>query len=66
VEYAADLLTWTECNCLPDGLRGPYTNNVYITMLFNDEVHTYEQVGTRSKHQCWTERLTLCVFILSE
>ncbi|KAI0239315.1 E3 ubiquitin-protein ligase UBR2 [Lamellibrachia satsuma] len=46
VEYAADLLTWTECNSLPDGLRGPHTNNVYITMLFNDEVHTYEQVIT--------------------
>uniref|UniRef100_A0A7N5ZZ28 E3 ubiquitin-protein ligase n=1 Tax=Anabas testudineus TaxID=64144 RepID=A0A7N5ZZ28_ANATE len=44
LKYAVDLLTWEQEDQLPAGLEPPYRGDMYYCMLFNDEVHTYEQV----------------------
>ncbi|KAM7385951.1 hypothetical protein PAMP_001990 [Pampus punctatissimus] len=43
LKYAVDMLTW-EQEELPAGLEPPERGDTYYCMLFNDEVHTYEQV----------------------
>ncbi|XP_041071114.1 E3 ubiquitin-protein ligase UBR2 isoform X1 [Carcharodon carcharias] len=43
-KYAVDMLTWVEEDRLPSGLEPPEKEDTYYCMLFNDEVHTYEQV----------------------
>ncbi|KAL7987331.1 hypothetical protein Chor_006250 [Crotalus horridus] len=43
-QYAVDILTWEKENELPPGLETAKKNDTYYCMLFNDEVHTYEQV----------------------
>ena len=55
VNYCYEVLTWTEYSTLPEHLDGLEDNvaNLCMTVLFNDEVHTYEQVIqtlTRSIH----------------
>ncbi|OXB61981.1 hypothetical protein ASZ78_002626 [Callipepla squamata] len=42
-KYAVDILTWEKENELP-GLEMTEKSDTYYCMLFNDEVHTYEQV----------------------
>ncbi|KAG8443710.1 hypothetical protein GDO86_009037 [Hymenochirus boettgeri] len=42
--YAVDILTWEKENELPAGLESVKKEDTYYCMLFNDEVHTYEQV----------------------
>ncbi|XP_068597074.1 LOW QUALITY PROTEIN: E3 ubiquitin-protein ligase UBR2 [Brachionichthys hirsutus] len=42
--YAVELLTWDQEDQLPAGLEPPARADTYYCMLFNDEVHTYEQV----------------------
>ncbi|XP_026210081.1 E3 ubiquitin-protein ligase UBR2 isoform X1 [Anabas testudineus] len=44
LKYAVDLLTWEQEDQLPAGLEPPERGDMYYCMLFNDEVHTYEQV----------------------
>uniref|UniRef100_A0A3B4FKK5 E3 ubiquitin-protein ligase n=1 Tax=Pundamilia nyererei TaxID=303518 RepID=A0A3B4FKK5_9CICH len=44
LKYAVDLLTWEHEDLLPTGLQPPEREDTYYCMLFNDEVHTYEQV----------------------
>uniref|UniRef100_A0A671Y199 E3 ubiquitin-protein ligase n=1 Tax=Sparus aurata TaxID=8175 RepID=A0A671Y199_SPAAU len=44
LKYAVDMLTWEQDDQLPAGLEPPYKGDTYYCMLFNDEVHTYEQV----------------------
>ncbi|XP_069579847.1 E3 ubiquitin-protein ligase UBR2 isoform X3 [Brachyistius frenatus] len=44
LKYAVDLLTWNQEDSLPAGLEPPDRGDSYYCMLFNDEVHTYEQV----------------------
>nr|XP_055026843.1 E3 ubiquitin-protein ligase UBR2 isoform X5 [Misgurnus anguillicaudatus] len=44
LKYAVDMLTWEKENELPEGLEPPARGDTYYCMLFNDEVHTYEQV----------------------
>ncbi|XP_047207361.1 E3 ubiquitin-protein ligase UBR2 isoform X2 [Girardinichthys multiradiatus] len=44
LKYAVDLLTWDQEDQLPAGLEPPEREDTYYCMLFNDEVHTYEQV----------------------
>ncbi|XP_072246542.1 E3 ubiquitin-protein ligase UBR2 isoform X1 [Leuresthes tenuis] len=44
LKYAVDLLTWEQEVQLPAGLEPPERGDTYYCMLFNDEVHTYEQV----------------------
>ncbi|XP_064603615.1 E3 ubiquitin-protein ligase UBR2-like isoform X2 [Liolophura sinensis] len=45
MQYAVELLTWEQHDSLPVGLQPEgELPNTYVTMLFNDEVHTYEQV----------------------
>jgi len=50
VSYAFTLLKWTACENLPADLESSEataagdTDAHYVTMLFNDETHTYEQV----------------------
>ncbi|XP_061522003.1 E3 ubiquitin-protein ligase UBR2 [Phycodurus eques] len=44
LKYAVDMLTWTQEDQLPAGLEQPERGDNYYCMLFNDEVHTYEQV----------------------
>ncbi|XP_048391608.1 E3 ubiquitin-protein ligase UBR2 isoform X2 [Stegostoma tigrinum] len=43
-KYAVDMLTWVEEDRLPAGLEPLEKEDTYYCMLFNDEVHTYEQV----------------------
>ncbi|XP_072121138.1 E3 ubiquitin-protein ligase UBR2 isoform X2 [Mobula birostris] len=43
-KYAVDMLTWVEEDSLPSGLEPLEKEDTYYCMLFNDEVHTYEQV----------------------
>ncbi|TFK03038.1 L-lactate dehydrogenase B chain [Platysternon megacephalum] len=43
-KYAVDILTWEKENELPPGLETVEKSDTYYCMLFNDEVHTYEQV----------------------
>ncbi|KAG7260794.1 hypothetical protein CRUP_006366 [Coryphaenoides rupestris] len=38
------MLTWDTGDLLPPGLEPPERGDTYYCMLFNDEVHTYEQV----------------------
>jgi E3 ubiquitin-protein ligase UBR2 len=58
INYATQLLTWTDTEVLPPDLMPQPSSSspsasagklddTYTTMLFNDEVHTYEQVSTR-------------------
>uniref|UniRef100_A0A7N4PAU8 E3 ubiquitin-protein ligase n=1 Tax=Sarcophilus harrisii TaxID=9305 RepID=A0A7N4PAU8_SARHA len=42
--YAVDILTWEKENELPPDLEVVGKSDTYYCMLFNDEVHTYEQV----------------------
>lgn len=51
LRYTVEMLTWEHSDRLPDSLQpdGELTDN-YVCMLFNDEVHTYEQVFTL--HYC--------------
>ncbi|XP_059215811.1 E3 ubiquitin-protein ligase UBR2 [Centropristis striata] len=44
LRYAVDMLTWNQEDTLPAGLEPPERADTYYCMLFNDEVHTYEQV----------------------
>ncbi|XP_073776610.1 E3 ubiquitin-protein ligase UBR2 isoform X6 [Danio rerio] len=44
LKYAVDMLTWDKEDELPEGLEPPARGDMYYCMLFNDEVHTYEQV----------------------
>uniref|UniRef100_A0A4W6E2Y1 E3 ubiquitin-protein ligase n=1 Tax=Lates calcarifer TaxID=8187 RepID=A0A4W6E2Y1_LATCA len=44
LKYAVDLLTWDQEEQLPAGLEPLERGDTYYCMLFNDEVHTYEQV----------------------
>uniref|UniRef100_A0A3Q3JHU5 E3 ubiquitin-protein ligase n=1 Tax=Monopterus albus TaxID=43700 RepID=A0A3Q3JHU5_MONAL len=44
LKYAVELLTWEQEDQLPEGLEPPERGDTYYCMLFNDEVHTYEQV----------------------
>ncbi|KAK7880180.1 hypothetical protein WMY93_033162 [Mugilogobius chulae] len=44
LRYAVDMLTWDQENCLPPGLEPTDKGDTFYCMLFNDEVHTYEQV----------------------
>uniref|UniRef100_A0A1A8MWJ8 E3 ubiquitin-protein ligase n=1 Tax=Nothobranchius pienaari TaxID=704102 RepID=A0A1A8MWJ8_9TELE len=44
LKYAVDMLTWDQENQLPAGLEPLEKADSYYCMLFNDEVHTYEQV----------------------
>uniref|UniRef100_A0A8C4YW10 E3 ubiquitin-protein ligase n=1 Tax=Gadus morhua TaxID=8049 RepID=A0A8C4YW10_GADMO len=44
LKYAVDMLTWDKEDLLPPGLDPPDRGDTYYCMLFNDEVHTYEQV----------------------
>ncbi|XP_070569458.1 E3 ubiquitin-protein ligase UBR2-like isoform X2 [Ptychodera flava] len=44
LNYAYDLLIWEQCDTLPHGLQPSVLADSYCTMLFNDEVHTYDQV----------------------
>ncbi|XP_048259504.1 E3 ubiquitin-protein ligase UBR2-like isoform X2 [Haliotis rufescens] len=46
--YCVDMLTWEETVSLPEGLEAEDSvdSNLYHCMLFNDEVHTYDQVIT--------------------
>ena len=47
MRYAAEMLTWQHHDVLPPGLKPQYVDNTYVTMLFNDEVHTYQQVCSK-------------------
>ena len=49
LRYTVDMLTWEQCDSLPPGLQpeGELTDH-YLCMLFNDEVHTYEQVACKT------------------
>ncbi|XP_053731591.1 E3 ubiquitin-protein ligase UBR2 [Synchiropus splendidus] len=44
LKYSVDLLTCNKEDELPAGLEPPHKGDTYFCMLFNDEVHTYEQV----------------------
>lgn len=45
LRYTMEMLTWEQCDNLPPDLQPEgELEDSYITMLFNDEVHTYEQV----------------------
>ncbi|CAO2607444.1 E3 ubiquitin-protein ligase UBR2 [Lemmus lemmus] len=43
-QYAVDILTWEKESELPADLEMAEKSDTYYCMLFNDEVHTYEQV----------------------
>ncbi|XP_054456665.1 E3 ubiquitin-protein ligase UBR2-like [Anoplopoma fimbria] len=44
LKFSVDMLTWNQEDQLPAGLEPPDRGDTYYCMLFNDEVHTYEQV----------------------
>ena len=46
LRYIVELLTWDSGNTLPEGMNpeGGELSDEYHCMLFNDEVHTYDQV----------------------
>lgn len=46
LEYCHQILIWEKPTSLPEDLKKADIDNVdiYATMLFNDEIHTYEQV----------------------
>jgi len=54
VSYAFTMLKWTACENLPADLDSSEAASAadhgtcYVTMLFNDETHTYDQVATRN------------------
>ena len=51
LRYTVEMLTWEQSDSLPDSLQ-PYGElyDTYNCMLFNDEVHTYEQVLNHSSN----------------
>lgn len=46
IRCAAELMLWDYRDCLPSDLKPDDVTDSYVTMLFNDEVHTYEQVSS--------------------
>lgn len=45
LRYIVDLLVWDKGSSLPDGMQPEgELDDQYHCMLFNDEVHTYDQV----------------------
>ena len=48
MRYSAEMLTWQHHDVLPSGLQPQQVDNTYVTMLFNDEIHTYQQVNSIS------------------
>ncbi|XP_052769327.1 E3 ubiquitin-protein ligase UBR2-like isoform X1 [Mya arenaria] len=45
LRYTVEILTWEQSDSLPDSLQPDgELSDTYVCMLFNDEVHTYEQV----------------------
>lgn len=78
MQYAVELLTWEQHDSLPVGLQPEgELPNTYVTMLFNDEVHTYEQVGCSgtgfpvmeafpavNMSACFPENLSIFVMLL--
>nr|XP_006815804.1 PREDICTED: E3 ubiquitin-protein ligase UBR2-like [Saccoglossus kowalevskii] len=44
LNYACDLLSWEQCDTLPSGLQPSTLDDIYCTMLFNDETHSYAEV----------------------
>ncbi|XP_048736873.2 E3 ubiquitin-protein ligase UBR2-like isoform X4 [Ostrea edulis] len=45
LQYIVEILIWGQCDNLPSDLQPEgELHDTYITMLFNDEVHTYDQV----------------------
>ena len=62
---AFELLRWEDDSLLPEDFRQNSQNESFVTMLFNDEVHTYEQVGSIGSHsvvvnQSPTQRCNAC------
>lgn len=43
--YCHQMLTWNKSTELPPDLAPGVQQDTFVTMLFNDEAHTYEQVG---------------------
>lgn len=58
VRYAFEVMLWVHPDSLPLDLGADTMLDTYITMLFNDEVHTYDQVI------CFVEKY--CEFYYSE
>lgn len=47
LQYAVDMMTWEQCDTLPTDLQPDgELDDLYVTILFNDEIHTFDQVGT--------------------
>lgn len=47
LQYAVDMMTWEQCDTLPADLQPDgELDDLYVTILFNDEIHTFDQVGT--------------------
>eukprot|EP00794_Sanderia_malayensis_P020331 gene20331-22331_t len=45
LQYCVDMLLWTDYDILPEELRRTESNeDEYLALMFNDEVHTYDQV----------------------
>jgi len=70
VSYAFTMLKWTACENLPADLDSFETGAAadrgmsYVTMLFNDETHTYDQVEilpglvtSITRYSCMSARL---------
>lgn len=45
LQYAVDMMTWEQCDALPADLQPDgELDDLYVTILFNDEIHTFDQV----------------------
>lgn len=44
LNYCIDIICWDKTDELPDYLNVSCNEDIFATMLFNDEVHTYEEV----------------------
>ena len=46
LQYSVDMMTWEHCDILPSDLQPDGDlDDLYVTILFNDEIHTFDQVS---------------------
>ena len=60
--YAVQMLTWDQCDTLHDNLQPEgELSDTYLCMIFNDEVHTYEQVSGTNFQCQFDDVVNVCI-----
>lgn len=68
LQYTVEMLTWEQSDSLPTDIQPEgELDDSYVTMMFNDELHTYEQVRELVVRQTYsknTNRTNIIIGVL--